>query len=208
MRIYNVLYMRYGPRHWWPADNAFEVCVGAILTQNTNWQNVEKALTNLKEKKALTPRALFYMKVSTLARLIRPCGYYNIKARRLKNFISSLFANYSGKVKVMSHRGLKPLRKELIEIKGIGPETADSIMLYALRKPIFVVDAYTKRIMSCLGIVMQNSTYDEVQGIFMKYLPKRTALFNEYHALLVEHAKLICKTNPRCEICVLRKMRG
>lgn len=201
--IYSLLYKSYGPRHWWPADGAFEVMVGAILTQNTNWANVERAIQNLKKERALNPAAIYSLKLNKLARLIRPCGYYNIKANRLKNFIAYLFSKYSGKLTNMHQRPTGTLRREMLGVKGIGPETVDSIILYALKRPIFVIDAYTRRIMDCQGIINSNSGYDEIQSVFMKNLPANVKLFNEYHALLVEHAKRVCKTIPKCQECIL-----
>lgn len=202
--VYNLLYKRYGPRHWWPADNAFEVIVGAILTQNTNWANVERAIFKLKKERLLNPAAIYSLNLKRLARLIRPCGYYNIKAKRLKNFIAYLFSKYSGRLAIMSRRPTWLLRKEMLSVKGVGPETADSIILYALGKPVFVVDAYTRRIMNCQGAIRSDSSYDEIQSVFMKNLPKDVKLFNEYHALLVEHAKRVCKATPDCQGCILR----
>lgn len=207
LEIYSLVYKMYGPRYWWPADSAFEVMVGAILTQNTNWANVEKAISNLKKERLLSPARLYRLNIKRLARLIRPCGYYNIKASRLKNFLSYLFLRYSGKLTNMSRQRTRVLRKEMLGVKGLGPETVDSIILYGLKKPIFVVDAYTRRIMNCQGIINSNSSYDEIQAVFMKNLPKSVKLFNEYHALLVEHGKRVCKSSPRCQECVLRALR-
>ncbi|NQT90311.1 MAG: endonuclease III domain-containing protein [Candidatus Omnitrophica bacterium] len=208
LKIYNLLYKVYGPRRWWPADGAFEVCVGAILTQNTNWSNVEKAISALKKQKVLSPLAIKKMDSRRLARLIRPCGYYNVKAKRLKSFISFLYKSHGGNLAGM--QGLKPrqMREILLGIKGIGPETADSILLYALKKPIFVVDAYTRRLFTCQGLVDDSLGYDEIQSMFMENLPTGSRLFNEYHALIVEHAKRVCKARPRCSHCVLRPKAG
>lgn len=204
LEIYNLLYKRYGPRHWWPAEDAFEVMVGAILTQNTNWANAEKAISNLKRERLLTPARLYRLNLRKLAGLIRPCGYYNIKAGRLKSFLSYLFSEYSGRLTNMRRRPTDSLRREMLGVKGLGPETADSIILYGLKKPVFVVDAYTRRIMGCQGIIDSDSSYDEIQSVFMKNLPKNARLFNEYHALLVEHAKTACKVRPKCQECILR----
>lgn len=206
-RIYNILYKLYGPRHWWPADSPFEVAVGAILTQNTNWSNVEKAIINLKRRNALGVSALKRLDQRSLARLIRPSGYYNIKAKRLKSFISYLLKSHSGRIGNLQHYTATRLRRELLDINGIGPETADSIILYAIKKPIFVIDAYTRRIMGCLGILNSDCTYDEIQSIFMQNLPKSTRLFNEYHALIVEHGKRVCKARPLCQQCILRGLK-
>ena len=207
LKAYNLLYNRYGPRKWWPADSDFEVMIGAILTQNTSWSNVEKAISNLKKEGLLNPSALSKLHVKKIAKLIHPCGYYNIKAERLQCFLKFLSSNYSNRISRMRKERLRALRKELLSVKGIGPETADSIILYAVKKPIFVIDAYTKRIMSCLGICELDSDYCDMQDIFMSNLPKSVKLFNEYHALLVEHAKTICKAKPKCSECVLRTLR-
>ena len=203
IRIYELLLARYGHRHWWPAETPFEVCVGAILTQNTNWGNVEKAIANLKEKGFLTPEGLCAIPVERLAELIRPAGYYNLKSERLKSFIQWLFVRYSGSVERMSRTDLRELRVELLKVKGIGPETADSILLYACGKPTFVVDAYTKRLLAGLGLITGEESYDEVRALFMENLPPDVALFNEFHALIVQHAKERCRKRPLCPGCPL-----
>lgn len=208
LEIFHLLYKTYGPRHWWPADSPFEVIVGAILTQNTNWVNVEKAIQNLRREKALTPSAIYGLSLKKLARLIRPCGYYNVKADRLKTFINYLFSKYSGDLTDMRKRPRGILRRELLEVKGLGPETVDSIILYALKKPVFVVDAYTRRIMGCQGIIRSGSDYHEIQSVFTKNLTKSVKLFNEYHALLVEHAKRVCRSSPKCQECILHARRS
>ena len=205
--IYNLLYKTYGARHWWPADNAFEITVGAILTQNTNWSNVEKAIFNLKKDKVLIPFRLYGIDLKRLAKLLRPCGYYNIKAARLKSFVAYIFSKYGGNFSKMLRRPITALRRELLAIKGIGPETADSIILYAAKKPVFVIDAYTRRIMACQGVAEPDSNYEDIQSTFMNNLPKSTKLFNEYHALLVEHAKKVCKTTPACHECILHSLK-
>lgn len=203
--VYRKLYLRFGPQHWWPGDSPFEVIVGAILTQNTNWQNVSKAIANLKEARVLNPKKLYCLSEAKLAELIRPSGYYNIKAKRLKFFLDFLFKNYGGSLKRMFSRPLDNLRNEILGIKGVGPETADSILLYAGGFPIFVVDAYTKRIFSRYKLIAEDSDYVEVQGMFMQNLKKDVKLYNEYHALIVRLGKEICKkNNPKCEICPLK----
>jgi endonuclease-3 related protein len=204
MHIYNRLHERFGPRHWWPADTDFEIITGAILTQNTAWANVEKAIANLKKKRILTPRKMYKTPTSTLAGLIRPSGYYNIKARRLKAFVNFLFKNYNGSLKKMFSRKTAVLREELLDINGIGPETADSILLYAAEKPVFVVDAYTRRILSRHNLIRPQAGYDDVQHFFTNNLPPDRRLFNEYHALIVELGKTICKKKPRCAVCPIR----
>jgi endonuclease-3 related protein len=202
--IYRRLYSFFGPQHWWPADNPFEVMVGAILTQNTNWQNAERAIGNLKKHGLLNPRKLYRLPPKRLATFIMPAGYYNIKARRLKNFLIFLFRSYKGKIKNMSLQDKGELRSALLSVNGIGPETADSILLYALDKPVFVVDAYTKRMLLRHRIIDQGADYSQIQNLFMKNLKNNVRLFNEYHALLVRLGKEYClKTRPRCTTCPL-----
>ena len=205
--IYNLLYKTHGPQGWWPASTPFEVAIGAILTQNTSWSNVEKAILNLKKKKLLSSDRLHKTSLRSVAKAIRPCGYYNIKAGTLKNFIRFLFANYKGKIENMRSKTLTILRDELLAINGIGPETCDSILLYALNKPVFVVDAYTRRITECLSLTKKSHDYDFIQSIFTDSLPGEASLFNEYHALIVCHAKKVCKKKPECDKCVLRKLK-
>ncbi len=208
LKMYSLLYKVYGPQYWWPASSGFEVVIGAILTQNTNWSNVEKAITNLKREKLLSPQTLHKLNLKRLAALIRPSGYYNIKAKRLKNFLDFLFINYNGKLHRMKSGSLKVLRKEILGVNGIGPETADSILLYALDKPVFVIDAYTRRIAECLGVTRSGSKYDDLQAVFMENLPNDVRLFNEYHALLVIHSKTVCKARPDCGKCIFYKEKG
>jgi endonuclease III related protein len=203
-RIFSRLYSAFGQQHWWPADSSFEVIVGAILTQNTNWANVEKAILRLKEKKLLDARRLLIISPSKLAVLIKSAGYYNVKAVRLKNFIRFFFTMYSGNIKRMGSQDLMILRKQLLAVKGVGPETADSILLYALNKPVFVIDTYTKRIFSRHHLLEERATYEQAQDIFMRNLKNNAGLFNEYHALLVKLGKDYCrKQNPKCEVCPL-----
>jgi len=203
--IYKKLYSRFGPQHWWPADTPFEVMVGAILTQNTNWANVEKAINNLKKNKLLSEYALYKLSRKKLASLIRPAGYYNIKAKRLKEFIAFLFKAYQGNLKKISQADTLILRRQLLCVNGVGPETADSILLYSLNKPVFVVDAYTRRILSRHSLLKEDSSYEEAQNLFMQNLEKDVKLFNEYHALLVKLGKEFClKNKPKCEMCPLR----
>ena len=201
--IYNKLYGAYGPRNWWPGETDFEVMVVAILTQNTSWKNVEKAIQKLKEKRALSPEGIRRLEKSQLASLIRSSGYYRIKADRLKCFVDFLFEEYGGNLRRMQRGKLEELREKLLGVMGIGPETADSILLYGLRKPIFVVDAYTKRILSRHGLISEKASYEEIQKLFMDYLPSDEKLFNEYHALFVHLGKTLCKKMPRCNLCPL-----
>ena len=204
MNIYQKLYQAYGPRDWWPAETSFEVMVGAILTQNTSWRNVEKAIQKLKGKGVLNPEGIHDLKKTQLASLIKSSGYYRIKADRLKAFVNFLFEEFDGDLKRMGRERLGELREKLLGVKGIGPETADSILLYGLKKSIFVIDAYTKRILSRHKMILENTAYEEVQKLFMEHLPLDEKLFNEYHALLVHLGKTVCKKIPRCDICPLK----
>ncbi|MGD1043483.1 MAG: endonuclease III domain-containing protein [Sedimentisphaerales bacterium] len=201
--IYDLLLERFGPQDWWPGDTPFEVIVGAILTQNTNWANVEKAITNLKNAKVLSPDKLHSIDVKKLAELIRPAGYFNIKAKRLKNFLDWFFENYSGELKNLENMRTAELRQELLSVKGIGPETADSILLYALNRLVFVVDAYTARICSRHHLIDEGADYFQIQEMFESNLPSDIQLFNEYHALIVHLGKDFCKPMPKCEECPL-----
>jgi len=207
MSIYQTLYRAYGSMHWWPGETPFEIMVGAILTQNTSWKNVEKAIEKLKGKGVLNPVGIHHLKKSQLSSLIKSSGYFRIKADRLKSFVDFLFEEYDGNIKKMKGGGAEELREKLLEIKGIGPETADSILLYGLKKPIFVVDAYTKRILSRHGIISEKATYEEIQKIFMHHLPQKEKLFNEYHALFVQLGKTLCKKIPRCDKCPIKDIR-
>jgi endonuclease-3 related protein len=203
LKIYDLLYQHFGPRHWWPADTPFEVMVGAILTQNTSWKNVEKAIQNLKRNKVLRLTTLQRLPQRQLAALIKPAGFYNLKARRLKSFVNSIFLRYNS-VQSMFSKPLNVVRAELLQIKGIGPETADSILLYAAKKPIFVVDAYTKRILYRHRKIRRDISYGGLQQLFMSNLPRSAPLFNEYHALLVEVGKQYCRRKPLCTACPLK----
>ncbi len=207
--IYNRLYAHFGPQHWWPAENPFEVMIGAILTQNTAWSNVEKAIANLKRKKLLSPQKIERVHARHLAVLIKSSGFYNEKAKKLKAFIKFLIGFCGGDINKLYPNGTEVLRKEFLKIKGIGEETADSILLYALNKPIFVVDAYTKRIFIRHRLISEDATYGEIQKFFMNNIPKRVKLFNEYHALIVQAGKNYCKkNNPLCEICPLKVVKN
>ena len=203
LAIYHRLYAAFGPQHWWPGDSPFEVIVGAILTQNTAWTNVEKAIRMLKKESAFTPRALYQMSHTRLATLIRSSGFFNIKAKRLKAWLDFLFTQYQGSIDRMFSESPAILRKKLLEINGLGPETVDSILLYAGNKPYFVVDAYTRRILTRHHCVEENSTYAQIQDFFMTRLPMNVALYNEYHALIVKIGKEMCKKIPRCSLCPL-----
>jgi endonuclease-3 related protein len=200
--LYSRLHRAFGPRHWWPGDSPFEVVVGAILAQNTAWRNVKKAIGNLKARNFLAPDALYNLPVQDLASVIRPAGYYNIKARRLKHFVEFLFRESGGDLGRLLARDFGALRSGLLSVNGIGPETADSILLYAGNKPTFVVDTYTKRILFRHGLMPEEASYDEVRDFFMDSLEPDAAMFNEYHALLVHLGHTSClKKNPKCTEC-------
>jgi len=204
--IYQLLFDRFGPQHWWPGQTQFEIITGAILTQNTNWANVEKAITNLKSADCLTPERLYNLDVSKLAELIRPAGYYNIKTKRLKNFINWLSDNYDGQLANLEAVDTDQLRAELLAVKGIGYETADSILLYAFERPVFVVDAYTARITFRHRLIEQDANYEQLRELFQSNLPEDIQLFNEFHALLVRVGKEFCKTKAKCSGCPLEKL--
>jgi endonuclease-3 related protein len=208
LEIFDTFLAHYGPLFWWPADSPFEVCVGAILTQNTNWGNVEKAIANMKSEGLLSPEALHEAASDRLAEVIRPAGYFNVKSRRLKDFIDWLFLEYEGSLERMFCGDWRELRRELLTVRGIGPETADSILLYAGHKPSFVVDAYTKRLFSRLGFIGESASYEEVRALFMETLPPDTAMYNEYHALIVEHCKQFCRKKPLFAQCPLKGLCG
>jgi endonuclease-3 related protein len=202
--IYKKLYKYFGPQNWWPAESAFEVMVGAILVQNTNWKNVEKSINNLKKAKLLNARKLYNLEESRIAQLIRPSGYYKIKAKRLKNFLHFFFREYNLDISRIKKTPFLRLRERLLCVNGIGPETADSILLYALDKPVFVVDAYTKRIFSRHKFIKNSDDYHLVQDYFTRHLNKNVRVFNEYHALIVKLAKDFCsKKKDKCLSCPL-----
>jgi endonuclease-3 related protein len=201
--IYQKLLNHYGPQHWWPAEEPFEVIIGAILTQSAAWNNVEKAVTNLKKAGVLTPKALRNLPAEEIAKLIYPSGYYNVKARKLKAFVNWLGERYDDNLNDLFIKNTGDLRSELLSVYGIGEETADSIILYAADKPIFVIDAYTQRFINRRGIKTTMESYAAYQALFTKHLPADTQLFNEYHALLVSLGKDVCRKNPACERCCL-----
>ncbi len=207
LEIYQLLFDKYGPQKWWPGDGPFEILVGAILTQNTNWQNVTKAIENLKSRKLLSFCALEAASHQEIAAAIKPSGYYNIKTQRLKNVLAMIRDCYSGKLENLLADSTENARSQLLGVKGIGPETADSILLYGGEHPIFVVDAYTHRIFSRHHLVPEESYYEEIHDIFMGSLPTQAQLFNEYHALIVRIGKDYCKKKkPLCESCPLRNI--
>ncbi len=201
--VFDTMLVAYGSQHWWPADTPFEVMVGAILTQNTAWSNVERAIANLKASDWLTAENIIHADLSQLAEAIRPSGYFNQKAARLQGFCTWYLqqGGYDALTQINTH----DLRKALLSVKGIGPETADDILLYAFGRPVFVVDAYTKRIFSRLGLLKGDEGYEVVRAIFERELPADVGMFNEYHALIVQHAKQHCKKKPLCGACCLQQ---
>jgi endonuclease-3 related protein len=201
--VYQRLAAAYGPLHWWPAETPFEVAIGAILTQNTNWKNVEMAIGNLRRAQALTPQALSELSRDALEQLIRPSGFFRQKAERLQLLCAYLRTHHQGRLEQLLRQPLEQARRELLQLKGIGPETADSILLYAGDLPSFVVDAYTRRLFERLGELRKNQSYEQIRERFMARLPAAADLYNEYHALIVEHCKRCCRSRPRCGDCCL-----
>ncbi|MEE8451431.1 MAG: endonuclease III domain-containing protein [Thermoguttaceae bacterium] len=205
--VYRHLFDAFGPQHWWPGQTPFEVMVGAVLVQNTNWQNVEKAIGNLRDADLLQPHALYDVPSEELEELIRPAGYFRIKARRLRSLLEFLVERYDGLIDGMFATGVHSLREELLAVHGIGPETADSILLYAGGLPAFVVDTYTHRVFARHGWIGFDADYHMIQDHFQSGLPEDVSLFNEYHALLVRVGKEFCrKKNPRCGECPLAEL--
>ena len=202
--MYRLLLEQFGPQGWWPAETPFEMMAGAVLTQNTNWENVKKALGNLEREGLLDPARLHALGADALAHAIRPAGYYNVKARRLKNLVRLIVERYGGEVSAMLGEGPGELRDALLGVNGIGPETADSIVLYAAGHPVFVVDAYTHRILSRHDLVDEEASYDEIQATFSDALPEDVPLFREFHALIVMAGKTYCRKRPLCEHCPLQ----
>jgi len=203
-QIYKILYETYGSQNWWPADTKEEIVIGAILTQNTSWVNVEKAIANLKGEGLCTLDGVLSVDTGALAELIRPSGYFNQKAIRLQT-VASFILSDAWKKCIKSCKNIDTLRNMLLSVKGIGPETADSILLYVYDKPIFVIDAYTKRVFSRLGFLPIDASYQAYQDLFMNGLKHDAAVFNEYHALILNLCKSHCKVKPVCEGCPVRK---
>lgn len=202
-RAYRLLLARFGPQGWWPAETPFEVMVGAVLTQNTNWANVERAIGNLKRAKLLSPEKLLKTPASRLRRFIRPAGYYRVKERRLRALVRYFVERWGGETRRMKRAPGGKLREELLAVNGVGPETADSILCYALKKPYFVVDAYTRRAFSRHGWAEARADYDELRLAVERAMPRSVKVLNEFHALLVRLGKLYCKKGPSCEDCPL-----
>jgi len=204
--IYDLLLAAFGPQHWWPGETAFEIILGAILTQNTSWTNVAQALDNLKAAGALEPETLHALDPEQIEKLIRPAGYFRLKTKRLRSFLQWLFDGYRGNLDALAQVQTRRLREELLGISGIGPETADSILLYALNRPVFVVDTYTARVMVRHGLIEPEIDYEQLQYLFESNLEPDVPRFNEYHALLVRVGKDFCKPKPRCAACPLNAL--
>lgn len=202
--IYDALFRHFGPQGWWPGRTRLEIMVGAILTQNTAWSNVERAISRLRKERALNLRKLHEVPLSVLAEWIRPAGYFRVKARRLREFTTWLMREFRGDLRRLFALPTDELRRRLLAVKGVGPETADSIILYAGQRPVFVVDAYTRRFLERHKWISSKASYDEVAALFVRGLPSDEALFNEYHALIVALGKNYCRSKPRCEQCPLR----
>jgi endonuclease III related protein len=201
---YERMAAHFGPQHWWPGESPLEVMVGAVLVQNTSWRNVERAIANLRDANLIRPEALYALDQRELAELVRPAGYYQVKARRLHNLLKLVVDKYDGSLEAMFQTDLATLREALLGVKGIGPETADAILLYAAGKPTFVVDTYTHRVLARHGWIGYDADYHEIKDYFESGLPRDVKLYNEYHALMVRVGKEFCrKTNPKCEACPL-----
>ena len=201
--VFNTLSKRYGPQHWWPGDTPFEIMVGAVLTQNTAWSNVEKAIANLVAHEKLDAGSIVRARKDHLAGWLRPSGYFNVKADRLKNFCRWYLD--AGGYPVLSRIATARLRESLLSVNGIGPETADDMLLYAFERPVFVIDAYTRRLLARLQLFSGEEPYDEMRQAIEAALGPDVPLYNEYHALIVRHAKEVCRVRPRCAGCVLRQ---
>lgn len=201
--VYQSLFDCYGAQAWWPGDTPFEIMVGAVLTQNTAWINVERAMANLIDAQALDATRILELEASQLAEWLRPSGYFNIKAKRLRNFCRWYVE--AGAYQQLSKLETDVLRRALLFVNGIGPETADDILLYAFNRPVFVIDAYTRRLFARLGLIDGDEGYETLRQGFEAALGLNEPLFNEYHALIVTHAKVVCRVRPRCAECVLRK---
>jgi endonuclease III related protein len=203
LRLYRALLARYGHQHWWPARTPFEVAVGAILTQHTAWTGAARAVAALRGRGLLAPHRLAFADAALVAELVRPAGTYRIKARRLRDFARWLVARFGGDFREMRRAPLGPLRREVLSVPGLGPETTDAILLYAAGRPVFVADAYTRRVLARHRLLPRGGSYEQTRAWLEAHLPSDPALFNEFHALLVAVAKAHCRTLPRCERCPL-----
>lgn len=204
--VYHRLLNAFGPQHWWPGGSPFEIMVGAILVQNTAWKNVVRAIDNLREENLLAPRPLYALPEDELSELIRPAGYYRLKARRLRNLLRLLVEEYNADTKAFLDTQIQTLREKLLSVKGIGPETADSILLYAAEKPSFVIDTYTHRVLVRHGWIGEDADYYQLKDLFELALPQDVGLYNEYHALLVRVGHLYCRKTPKCDPCPLHDL--
>ena len=204
--IYDILFETFGPQHWWPGETNFEIIIGAILTQNTSWSNVAKAIENIKAAGLMSAEKLHRLDNSQLEALIKPAGYFRLKSKRLKNFLNWFFDNYQGSFENIQQISTDYLREQLLSINGIGPETADSILLYGFSRARFVVDTYTARIMTRHGLIEPGADYESLQYLFEANLPGDVKLFNEFHALLVCIGKDFCKPQAKCDKCPLRHL--
>ncbi len=202
---YAPLREHFGPSGWWPGDSPFEIAIGAILTQNTAWANVEKAIVNLKQEGLLDPQRIVEAPAYVVEAVLRPSGYFRVKTRRVRAFCSYLIDTYGGSMARLACSPLDRLRAELLHVHGIGPETADDILLYACGKPVFVVDAYTRRIFARHGVVDSDIGYEALRAHFERNLPPNVELFKDYHAQIVYTGKHFCRSRPRCEGCPLRR---
>jgi endonuclease-3 related protein len=200
-RVFHRLKGHYGSQQWWPGETPFEIMVGAVLTQNTAWTNVERAIHQLKQARALDAETIYQLPIESLAELIRPSGYFNIKAGRLKAFCEWYLGH--GGYDSLKYWSTNRLRNSLLCIHGVGPETADDIMLYAFHRPVFVIDSYTRRLFARLGLLDANDNYENLRHFFQSSLEVKVKLYNEFHALIVIHAKEVCRARPLCEQCVL-----
>ncbi|MHB8106393.1 MAG: endonuclease III domain-containing protein [Candidatus Cryosericum sp.] len=203
LQLFDILFAAFGPQHWWPGDTPFEVAVGAVLTQNTSWSNVEKAIASLNAAHAMTAAGLLGLPVSDLEQAIRPAGYYRVKAQYLRTLAEWVNRRAAVDLSNFASEDTGTLRRELLALRGVGRETADSILLYAIGKPVFVVDAYTRRIAVRLRLLPEGTDYESIQQYFLAGLPRDVQLFNEFHGLLVHLAKEHCRARPVCLACPL-----
>jgi endonuclease-3 related protein len=206
LEIYDALLTHFGHRGWWPADTSFEAIIGAILTQNVAWHNAKKAIDNLKDAGMLDPEKLYAARAEDIAPLIRPSRFYNMKAVKIKNFLQFFKDEYDLDLDAMAREDTDVLREKLLGVKGLGKETVDSILLYACYKPVFVVDAYTKRIFVRYGLIGPDAGYDDIQAFFTANLPEGVPLYNDFHAQIVHLGNAVCKTVPDCAGCPIRVM--
>ncbi|MCO6046493.1 endonuclease III domain-containing protein [Aeoliella sp. ICT_H6.2] len=202
--LYEEMYAAFGPQHWWPGDSPLEVVIGAVLVQNTAWRNVERAIANLKQHNLIDVDRLYAVEVGRLEELVQPAGYFRVKARRLRNLLEFVIDRHEGSLDRLFELPMEEARRQLLEVNGVGPETADSILLYAGEQPKFVVDAYTRRVLLRHGWLAPPATYEAMQKFFERRLPAEVPLYNEYHALIVRIGNQYCRSQPKCEECPLK----